>query len=463
MKDTLFISHANPQDNDFTVWLASRLQLMGYKVWCDVEGLIGGEKQWEIIDNEIRNNAIKFLLIVSKDICSKPGKLKEGISKEFLLAESIAKRNVDENFIIPLKIDGDAPYDYFIGLNRYTHIMFNENWAGGLKNLIRKLEKDKVKTIEVKDNKLLNSWYKNRFTTKYGLHKKNEKYFTNFWLINEIWDKIEIYQYDNERLADEIYSKNEKYPVIRHGNCIATFGNAETAIEKNSNFGNYSIKPVKNFSILTSEILSKKYKNIAFPTLRDSQNILKRLLYRSFHLLMRSKGAWWYELSSKRNCYYYPQGVKDKITFLFNKNKKTKNLIGNYKISFSEKGYWHFGITAKVLTYPVLCFSLKSHILFSDNGRDIWYDKGKLHRARRKKGRRWFNEEWRDELLAFINSLKNEAGRITIVLNEKFMIEMTDTPMEITSEVGYSEPRDKSRLDILEIEESSEEDKIINN
>ena len=92
MKDTLFISHANPQDNDFTVWLASRLQLMGYKVWCDVEGLIGGEKQWEIIDNEIRNNAIKFLLIVSKDICSKPGNLKDGISKEFLLAYSIEKK-----------------------------------------------------------------------------------------------------------------------------------------------------------------------------------------------------------------------------------------------------------------------------------------------------------------------------------------------------------------------------------
>ena len=62
-KDTIFISHATPEDNDFTIWLASRLELLGYEVWLDKNALLGGEKLWETIDNTIRNKSIKFLLV----------------------------------------------------------------------------------------------------------------------------------------------------------------------------------------------------------------------------------------------------------------------------------------------------------------------------------------------------------------------------------------------------------------
>jgi TIR domain len=42
----VFISHANPEDNDFTTWLAARLALAGYEVWSDITKLIGGEVFW---------------------------------------------------------------------------------------------------------------------------------------------------------------------------------------------------------------------------------------------------------------------------------------------------------------------------------------------------------------------------------------------------------------------------------
>ena len=88
MRDTIFISHATPEDNDFTIWLASRLQLLGYKVWIDRKGLLGGEKFWQEIDQIIRNQAAKFLMVYSNYICypGQPGKLKDGIYKEYSLA-----------------------------------------------------------------------------------------------------------------------------------------------------------------------------------------------------------------------------------------------------------------------------------------------------------------------------------------------------------------------------------------
>ena len=39
---TVFISHANPEDNDFASWLGSRLANAGYDVWTDVLSLVGG-------------------------------------------------------------------------------------------------------------------------------------------------------------------------------------------------------------------------------------------------------------------------------------------------------------------------------------------------------------------------------------------------------------------------------------
>ncbi|MHB1565857.1 MAG: toll/interleukin-1 receptor domain-containing protein [Acidiferrobacter sp.] len=39
----IFISHATPEDNDFTLWLGARLASAGYSVWSDVTKLIGGE------------------------------------------------------------------------------------------------------------------------------------------------------------------------------------------------------------------------------------------------------------------------------------------------------------------------------------------------------------------------------------------------------------------------------------
>jgi hypothetical protein len=35
---TVFITHAAPEDNDFALWLSSKLAIAGYKVWVDWSG-----------------------------------------------------------------------------------------------------------------------------------------------------------------------------------------------------------------------------------------------------------------------------------------------------------------------------------------------------------------------------------------------------------------------------------------
>jgi hypothetical protein len=118
-RQTIFISHATPEDNDFAIWIASRLQAMGFETWVDKKALVGGEKFWQEIDQTIRHRAIKFLLIYSTNICIKnePGNLRDGIYKEYSLAESISKQEKIDDFIILIRKD-NSEYNLFIGADR---------------------------------------------------------------------------------------------------------------------------------------------------------------------------------------------------------------------------------------------------------------------------------------------------------------------------------------------------------
>ena len=48
MRDILFVSHANPEDNEFSQWLSLQLAREGYPVWCDLTKLLGGEDFWVV-------------------------------------------------------------------------------------------------------------------------------------------------------------------------------------------------------------------------------------------------------------------------------------------------------------------------------------------------------------------------------------------------------------------------------
>jgi hypothetical protein len=58
-RDAVMISHAF-EDNIFTRWLALQLARNGYRVWCDLTKLLGGEIFWRDIERALRFRAAKL-------------------------------------------------------------------------------------------------------------------------------------------------------------------------------------------------------------------------------------------------------------------------------------------------------------------------------------------------------------------------------------------------------------------
>src|SRR5262249_1058957 len=135
----VFISHSNPEDNDFTTWLAARLALAGYEVWSDITKLIGGEVFWKDIEEAIRHYAVKFLSVLS--VSATP---KRGFMKELSVAYASQPQGKLGDFIIPLRID-DIPFsDIPIQIHNKNVIDFTAGWHNGLARILKKFEQDKV-------------------------------------------------------------------------------------------------------------------------------------------------------------------------------------------------------------------------------------------------------------------------------------------------------------------------------
>ena len=191
----------------------------------------------------------------------------------------------------------------------------------------------------------------------------------------------------------------------------------------------------------------REFESRVFPTHQDASNCLKSLLRRTFHLLMKQAGLGWYEFANKRLAYFYrgdPQKIKISFNYPYRKKKKVKQLVGKY---FND--FWHFAVSADILLVPQPAYRLRTHLVFTADGYNVWEDKDKIHTHRRSKGRLFFNAEWRDMLLAFLSSLPGEKGTTTIRLNEYQTLTMPRLTEQLWADFGYNEPIDSSRLGLM--------------
>jgi len=105
-RQALFISHASPEDNAFTIWLGAKLAAAGYEVWADVLRLTGGDDWQRKLEDALRNRACKVLLVANQKSVEK-----QGVRNEIQIASDVAKKIGDTRFIIPLKLGPfDAPF-----------------------------------------------------------------------------------------------------------------------------------------------------------------------------------------------------------------------------------------------------------------------------------------------------------------------------------------------------------------
>lgn len=449
-RDTIFISHSTPQDNEFSIWIASRLELLGYKVWVDKNGLLGGERFWPTIQKAI-DRSIKILFVYSKNILNSDGVLKPGIENELEYGKSIAIQNGLSDFIIPLHID-DSQYHLAIGMPNINHIPFTDNWAVGLKQLLRKLEKDEVPKNKELNSSSFSEWYENEYSSNISIKYNKRLYYSSWWGFRTLPQIFYIFRFHSSEQAKLVRDLNQSIPINLNNNLITSFEpNLMMKIEGREDFFDNDITPDNVFVCNIKDLYYHGAFSNSFPTYNDSINAFKRLMMSVWNSFLRKKGLFKYEFSGRRLAYYKPQisNNKNEIRFVYpfsnGKRKKRKSLLGKYKSLL-----WHYAISANVLIDPFFCYLVKSHLVFTSDGKTPISDERKMHTYRRDKAKMFFNEEWRDLFLAMIQSLKDQDGKIIFpVTYDNDYIEFKEWPELFWSDFDYHDPNIPMSIDCI--------------
>ena len=219
-RDTLVISHANPEDNEFTLWLAPQLANEGYKVWSDVTNLLGGEVFWDDIEEIIRRNAVKVIFVLSRTSNAKDGPL-----KELHLAQAVAKKEGLKDFVIPLHID-DLPHgETTIEITRVNAVPF-ERWGAGLATLLEKLEKDGIAKTPQPNHVAVNEWWRTKFSAEEGLRRETEEYVSNWFPITSLPKHVYFHSIARRNSGAIEIPFEFPYPAIQDGISLITFAEA---------------------------------------------------------------------------------------------------------------------------------------------------------------------------------------------------------------------------------------------
>lgn len=430
-RNMVFISHANPEENDFARWLSLQLANEGYPVWCDVTRLLGGEKFWEDIQDAISNRTTKFIFAVSRSSNVKAGALDE------LNCALAAEKKLKTNFIVTLKLD-DLPFeDVYIGIQRRNHIDF-QAWQPGLAQLLRRLKEDQIAVDPHFNPQTVCSWWRSQdaFSAEQGVTAEPDVHLSNWFPIGKLPESVYRHVVTRDGIGKIDFDAGIlPWPSVNDADlsCLSFATEEEVAMGLSAGLRIAETQVHKTCAILSNNAP------------RGYPSHLMQLLRMAWERMMMERGDFrTYELSNRARCFYFGRGAIDNDRLFFENlgGRRTYRDVVGYATRNDGVRYWHYGINAKPALAPVPHFVVKGHVVFSSDGTRLWDSKERIAAARRNQCKNWWNDEWRDRMLAVMNHLANAEGEIALPISPSLSLSLRRIPELFESPVSYADPED---------------------
>ncbi|MDR1561501.1 MAG: toll/interleukin-1 receptor domain-containing protein [Dysgonamonadaceae bacterium] len=422
MRTKLFISHATPTDNEFAAWLATKLELYGYDVWVDIRELDPASDFWKKIETTIRDEAIKFLFVATKESTS--GK-RDGINKELAVADRVRKATIAD-FILPLRVDDVSFDDFPVEILRQNAIDFYNDWASGLIKLLEYLEKCSLPKMTNSPNnmeKALRRWRTTQTSNSISLNSEEDCYASNLF---PVYLPKYLYVYNNVEIEQNMKKYHFPYRKIQNQiltlacpNCLSEL--CDTKIKAEEFSLSDIINNSKNITAFDVEIKRPGKICIDLINWNIDEFFFKNNLNR--HPATRQKRT--------KNKFFFKTDTKSRR----NPKSRLKFLSGKY-----GKKHWHYGLSAYYTQFPYEGILFRAHLIFTDSHNKVLSEPRQV-KARRSKGRSFFNKEWRDMLQAAIYFFSNgsESIKIDLCCSRNQLI-ITSQPYTFTATTSYIEP-----------------------
>lgn len=225
------------------------------------------------------------------------------------------------------------------------------------------------------------------------------------------------------------------FPAIRFKQYLCTFAWEYDFMHQLPKTETYDSN--ETICIPTADILSGEYDS-DFIRNYECQRLIVQLINRGFELQMKQKEVREYEMANKI-AYWIEKWKLEKDKF------EKVQLVGKQK----EKN-WHFGISGAGKLYPVHVLMISSHIFFTQDGINLIESKSIQHSSRRRQGKNWWNDKWREKLLGFIGYISDDENSFFLEMGSEEKIIVANEPIKFIGMASYVNPSENN------LEEESE-------
>jgi hypothetical protein len=397
-RTTILITHANPEDNRFARWLAARLTSAGYRTWVDVRALRGGEDFWDSIEHVLRHEAVKQIVLVSQHIG------KQGVKKELALGDLMGRKLGDAGFMIPIRVS-DVDYgDFPTEILRLNAINAHPNWAASLAPLFETLEDANVPHVATAGAASLEAIITAQEEGRKRIFEEPEELFSNWF---ELAARPDVWVLDGKGTSGQVaaWSEFTRAPHVLHeGGVIAFCGpDAIAALDDMA-------PPLKGRACLPFNSVVDGNYGRSFGTNRDARRIVVNLLRQHWDMAMHRRGLLPVTFASGAKGWFFPDGLIDgQVKISLSEGTHVQRMLSG---KFKDRR-WHLCLVAQPKLWPSPLFRVHANVAVTTDGRAPLPGE-QLQRIRLRLTRSWFNDKWRDMLLAAMNWLAEGAGELDL-------------------------------------------------
>ena len=407
-RNVVFITHANPEDNPFAIWLGAKLASAGYEVWADVLKLRGGQDWQRLLEETIRLRARKVLFAANQVAVGK-----QGVRNEIQIASDTAKKIHDSDFIIPLRL-GDFEKPFLVAHAQY--INFERSWASGLKELLETLQ-DTYKVPRATGN--IGTWLDLQLINGKTLTDTTERLIST-WL-------------EVRRLPQWIYYNPDFKAVAKDYPKVPFKDGAITCVKQ---------KGQDCVSRRISHLLASGWPALELAA-NDGWKKFADIANQAFGNVLREKGLKSHEMASPQPAWWVPAtGPQGRLSFKWPGISGSRQIQGT---STKRKVRWHFGISASFNGVPFHHVRLKSRLIFTQDGNNPIDSATRAHTLRRSFAKGWRNARWRDMLLSFLYWFADGTTVIDVPVSPDEALVLSLPPLAFGCPIGVEDAADISQ------------------
>lgn len=252
-------------------------------------------------------------------------------------------------------------------------VRFDENWATGLSQLLKLLERENAPKSSSAGPSAVTAWYRRSIDPKRRIVVANERCYSNWFQMRM---PPQLYFHRSAADADTLFrfAAALKLPHRVHGPYLATFAPLHEVQERLGPEAHF-VETVPVETMVFIEQGSEELQIASF----DAANIVSDLVRKAWDATLDGRGLGAFLLASGLSARFFSNGQLEKNRAYFNAHgrRSYRQLVGNKskRTPDGEKvpdGFRHYALSASPQLVPFPRLVLRHHVIFTDDGVKPW-------------------------------------------------------------------------------------------